>query len=77
MNILIVDDSKVFRTVVERAVASLGHETFATPNAEEALDILRERNIDLICSALTLPAMNGIDAPFLYCCTLSVSVACS
>ncbi|HET7651089.1 MAG TPA: diguanylate cyclase [Gammaproteobacteria bacterium] len=60
MNILIVDHSKVFRTVVEKAVAGLGHQPFATSSAEEALDVLREQHIDLICAALSLPGMNGI-----------------
>lgn len=60
MNILIVDHSKVFRTVLEKTVSGLGHQPFAAPSAEEALEVLGEQQIDLICSVLSLPGMDGI-----------------
>ena len=60
MNILIVDHSKVFRTVLEKTVSGLGHQPFAASSAEEALEVLGEQQIGLICSALSLPGMDGI-----------------
>lgn len=61
MHILIVDHSRVFRTVLDKAVTALGHHSYATASAEQALEVLREQQIDLICSALSLPGMSGIE----------------
>ncbi|HET7922357.1 MAG TPA: diguanylate cyclase [Gammaproteobacteria bacterium] len=61
MNILIVDHSKVFRTVLEKAVAGLGHQPFVTVSAEQALEVLHQQPMDLVCAALSLPGQNGIE----------------
>ncbi|MGD8574332.1 MAG: diguanylate cyclase [Gammaproteobacteria bacterium] len=61
MNILVVDHSKVFRALWNRMVLRLGHEPITVESAEEAMDILRERRIDLICTSLSLPGIDGIE----------------
>lgn len=60
MNILIVDHSKVFRTVLHKMVANLGHHPISVDSAELAVDVLHKEPVGLVCAALTLPGMNGI-----------------
>ena len=60
MNILIVDHSKVFRTVLHKMVASLGHHPLSVSTAEQALDMLHRESVDLVCAALSLPGMDGV-----------------
>ncbi len=60
MNILIVDHSKVFRTVLHKLVENLGHHAISVEDAEQAVDILRQEPVGLVCAALELPGINGI-----------------
>lgn len=60
MNILIVDHSKVFRTVLDRMVGKLGHHPIPVGTAEEAIEVLHREPVGLVCAALTLPGMDGI-----------------
>lgn len=60
MNVLIVEHSKVFRTVLHKMVAERGHRPFSVASAEEALDLLHREDVGLVCAALTLPGMDGI-----------------
>jgi diguanylate cyclase (GGDEF)-like protein len=60
MNILIVDHSKVFRTLLHKMVANLGHRPTSVASAEQAVDMLHKEPFGLVCAALTLPGMNGI-----------------
>ncbi|MDE2138953.1 MAG: response regulator, partial [Gammaproteobacteria bacterium] len=60
MNILIVDHSKVFRSVLQKMVANLGHHSNAVGSGEEALDVLHKESVGLVCAALSLPGIDGI-----------------
>src|SRR5215469_8965199 len=60
MHILIVDHSKVVRTVWNKMVADLGHKSLAVETAEEALHVLQGQEVEFICASLSLPGMNGI-----------------
>lgn len=61
MNILIVDHSKVFKAVWDRMILELGHQPVTVSDAEHALEIIRERRIDIVLASLSLPGMDGID----------------
>ncbi|MDX1455673.1 MAG: diguanylate cyclase [Gammaproteobacteria bacterium] len=61
MNVLVIDPSKLFRTIWDRMVLQIGHEAISVGTGAEGLDALRDRHIDLVCVSLTLPDMNGID----------------
>lgn len=61
MNILVVDHSKVFRTLWDRATLRLGHQTLSASSGEEGLATLRTRHVDLVCVSLTLPDMDGTE----------------
>ena len=60
MHILIVDHSKVVRTVWNKMVADLGHQSLAVETAEDALPVLKGQEVEFICASLSLPGMNGI-----------------
>ncbi len=63
MNVLVIDQSKVFRTIWDRMVIRIGHEPISVTNGTEGLDVLRDRRVDLVCVALGLPDkdMDGIE----------------
>lgn len=61
MNVLVIDPSKVFRTVWDRMVLRIGHEPVSVPSGAEGLAELRQRHIDLVCVSLSLPDMDGIE----------------
>jgi two-component system cell cycle response regulator len=60
MHILIVDHSKVVRTIWNKMVADLGHKSLGVASAEEAMDVLFDGEVEFICASLSLPGMNGI-----------------
>jgi two-component system cell cycle response regulator len=60
MHILIVDHSKVVRTVWNKMVADLGHQSLTVSSAEEAMDVLNGQEVEFICASLSLPGQNGI-----------------
>ncbi|ACD21850.1 response regulator transcription factor [Clostridium botulinum] len=59
--ILIVDDEKEIRDLVEIYLKSEGYATVKACNGEEALNIIREQNIDLVILDVMMPKLNGID----------------
>lgn len=61
MNVLVIDPSKLFRTIWDRMVLRIGHEPISVGTGEAGLKALRERHIDLVCVSLSLPDMDGID----------------
>ncbi len=60
--ILIVDDNPVNQFVLLRAVRSLGHEGEAASSGEQALDLVRSREFDLVLMDCQMPGMNGYEA---------------
>src|SRR5579859_1613355 len=60
MHILIVDHSKVVRTVWNKMVADLGHQSLTVETAEDAINVMQGQEVEFICASLSLPGMNGI-----------------
>lgn len=61
---LIVDDSSVMRKIIERALRNAGlslAEVFEASSGVEALDLLRQRRVDLILSDINMPNMDGLE----------------
>jgi CheY-like chemotaxis protein len=48
MKILVVDDSKAIRLVMDQCVTELGHDVFPAENGAEDLAFVQESNVDLI-----------------------------
>jgi two-component system, chemotaxis family, chemotaxis protein CheY len=64
LNVLIVDDSQVMRTLVKRVVNLSGFEfgkIFEAGDGEDALKALDENWIDIVLTDLNMPVMDGIE----------------
>jgi CheY-like chemotaxis protein len=59
--ILLVDDSKFLRLATERALSRAGYEVSVAQDGENALEIARERQPDVILLDMLLPKMSGPD----------------
>lgn len=59
--ILLVDDSKFLRLATERALARAGYEVSVAQDGENALEIARQRQPDVILLDMLLPKMSGPD----------------
>ena len=60
---LIVDDSSVMRKIVERSLRQAGIEftsVLEAGNGSDALEILREKPVDLVLSDINMPVMDGL-----------------
>ena len=63
LNILIVDDSNVVRTIMRSVFEKLGHNIVAEANnGKEAIELFFEHSPDLITMDIAMPGMNGVDA---------------
>lgn len=60
-NILIVDDNKKIRKLIEIYLAREGFKVFQADDGEVALDILDEVKIDLIIADIMMPNMDGYE----------------
>jgi two-component system chemotaxis response regulator CheY len=64
MDILLVDDSKTMRMIVQRAIRQAGFRGLAVAeagNGTQALEMLRAEQPKLILSDWNMPEMSGID----------------
>jgi two-component system chemotaxis response regulator CheY len=64
MDILLVDDSRTMRMIVQRAIRQAGYRGLAVGEAEngvQALEKLRSEQPKLILSDWNMPEMSGID----------------
>lgn len=60
--VLIADDDRVNHAVFKKMLTILGHETTAVSNGQEAVDLAREGDWDLILMDVQMPVMDGIEA---------------
>lgn len=61
MKVLVVDDSKVIRLVIEECIASLVHEVIHAETGEEALSYVEKNSVDLVLMDVEMPGMNGFE----------------
>jgi two-component system chemotaxis response regulator CheY len=63
MKIIIADDSRVMRSIIENAIKPLGMATIHAGNGQEVLDTLEEQKegIGLILLDWNMPVMNGLE----------------
>src|SRR5437867_157122 len=58
-DLLVVDDNRVNRLLLGRALENLGHTVTFAENGREALERLRQRAVDLVLLDIEMPEMNG------------------
>jgi DNA-binding NtrC family response regulator len=58
--ILVVDDEEAIRSFVQRALAMDGPEVMTAGDGAEALDVLVEKQFDLMLSDIRMPLMDGV-----------------
>jgi adenylate cyclase len=59
--ILVVDDNEGNREMLSRRLARQGHATIAAEDGQSALDLLRERPVDLVLLDVMMPGMDGYE----------------
>jgi len=58
-DLLVVDDNRVNRLLLGRALEQLGHSIAFAENGREALEALRKRRVDLVLLDIEMPEMDG------------------
>jgi two-component system chemotaxis response regulator CheY len=61
---LIVDDSSVMRKIVERSLRQAGLDplvVFEAGSGTDGLELLRNKQVDLILSDINMPSMDGLE----------------
>ncbi len=61
MKAVIVDDSLVIRSIIEKTLTSIGYEALHAANGQEALDILEKEatEVELVLLDWNMPVLNG------------------
>jgi len=57
--ILIVDDSKEIRNILSTFLKEEGFKVYTAENGKKALDLIKEKIIDLIITDIRMPEMDG------------------
>lgn len=60
MRILLVDDDGIFLKGMMYLVRGLGHETLLASGGKEAVEILKQEDVDLVVSDINMPEGNGL-----------------
>lgn len=63
MQVLVVDDSMVARSIIVNVLGPTGYEVVQAANGQEALDYLKQQpqQVQLVLLDWNMPVMNGID----------------
>lgn len=61
LQILLVEDEKVNQMVIARMIQETGHKIITASNGKEALQILNEKEIDIVLMDIQMPEMDGIE----------------
>ena len=58
-DLLVVDDNRVNRLLLGRALEQLGHRVSFAENGRQAIEALRQREVDLVLLDIEMPEMDG------------------
>src|ERR1700722_18032734 len=61
-SILIVDDDPAFRMGLAASLKASGYSVDLARNAEEAIDYIRERPVDIVMLDINMPEVGGVEA---------------
>lgn len=60
-SILVVDDDEMIRSLFRETLGELGHEVTAARTSSEGLELVKERDFDLVFLDLKMPGMDGAE----------------
>ncbi len=60
-DVLVVDDSFLFREMQRRVVASAGYRAESAPDGQAALDLVARKTFDLVFAAVRMGGMDGVE----------------
>ncbi|MBN1824779.1 MAG: response regulator [Candidatus Eisenbacteria bacterium] len=63
-SILVVDDSRIVRTMVKKTISMSGmdvREIYEAENGKQALDVLGKEWVDIVFADLNMPEMSGVE----------------
>ncbi|ANY15967.1 response regulator [Bordetella pseudohinzii] len=58
--ILVADDSATMRMIVKAALTSAGWQVLTASNGQEALEVARQRPVDMLVSDWNMPVLGGL-----------------
>ena len=59
--VLVVDDEKSIRNTLKAFLKNDGYEVSVAEDSDEALEILKEKNVDVVVTDIILPRISGVD----------------
>ncbi|MBH47459.1 MAG: hypothetical protein CME71_04750 [Halobacteriovorax sp.] len=62
LRVLIVDDIEINRIIAREFLIKLGHETFEAASAMDAIEIIKEKPLDIVLMDCQMPIMDGFQA---------------
>lgn len=62
LKIIIADDIFTNRLLLSEIVDDLGHEYILAENGKEAVEALKNENVDIVLMDIEMPVMNGLEA---------------
>ncbi|MYL84073.1 response regulator [Desulfovibrio aerotolerans] len=60
-NILVTDDSKVQLAIIGRTLLGNGHCVFKADNGHDAIEVLKNNDIDVLITDIFMPEIDGIE----------------
>jgi len=61
MKILIIDDEEITRIMLSQLLVKEGYQAESVESGEKALELLEEKNFDIVFTDLKMPGMDGIE----------------
>lgn len=61
MRVLVADDDRISRDLLQRKLASWGHEVSVAKDGGEAWDILQQTSIELVIADWMMPVLDGVE----------------
>jgi len=61
MKILVIEDSRLLRSAMEKVLAKAGHDVVAAADGQEGLRLARELHPDVILLDMMLPSLDGTE----------------
>lgn len=60
-DIIVVDDEKIIRTLLREILKKAGHDVRITKDGQEALELVKEKQPDLIITDIFMPEKSGLE----------------